>query len=66
MTGAVTSYMESWQSLHVPFATAKDLGLPDESTVSDAQRTQMPYVMLSGTWWAHVMIEHPKASTSKR
>ena len=66
MTGAVAAYMESWQLLHVPFATAKDLGLPDESDVSDARKAQMPYVMLSGSWAAHVMIEHPKASTSKR
>ena len=65
-TGAVTSRMEIWQSLHVPFATAKEMGLPDESTVTDAQRTQTPYVMASGTWWAHVMLEHPMPAASKR
>ena len=62
-TGAVTAQMNRWQSLHVPFATAVSMGLPDESTVSDLQRTQMPYVMASGTWWSHVMIEHPAGPT---
>lgn len=65
-SGAITSRMEIWQSLHVPFATATDMGLPNESTVTDAQRTQTPYVMASGTWWAHVMIEHPMPAASKR
>ena len=58
-TGAVTAPMERWQSLHVPFTTAASMGLPDESTVSELQRTRTPYVMASGTWWSHVMIEHP-------
>ena len=37
--------MKRWQSLHVPFATAASRGLPDDSTVSDLQRAQTPYVM---------------------
>jgi hypothetical protein len=32
--------------------SAADLTLPTES------KPNMPYVMASGTWWAHVMIEH--------
>jgi hypothetical protein len=51
-TNAVTSEIRSWQSLHLPFQTAVDLTLPTES------KRDMPYVMASGTWWAHVMIEH--------
>jgi hypothetical protein len=51
-TNAVTGEIRSWQSLHLPFQTAGDLTLPTESN------RDMPYVMASGTWWAHVMIEH--------
>jgi len=58
-TGTATPRLASWQSLHVPFATARAMGLPDISIISDAQRRLVPYVMASGTWWAHVMIEHP-------
>jgi hypothetical protein len=47
-----------WQSLHVPFATAAEMGLPDESTLSNDEKRRTPYVMASGTWWSHVMIEH--------
>jgi len=60
-TGAVTSEMEIWQSLHVPFATAEAMGLPDESTISAPERDRVPYVVSSGTWWAHVMIGHQTA-----
>ena len=58
-TGVATPRMDIWQSIHVPFATAKQLGFPDESTVSDTQVTEVPFVMASGTGWAHVMIKHP-------
>ena len=54
-----TGRLARWQSLHVPFATARAMGLPEESEISDAMRPLMPYVMASGTWWSHVMIEHP-------
>jgi hypothetical protein len=55
-TGAVTEAIEKWQSIHFPYRTAAELGLPvvEEGT--------MPFVMASGTWWAHVMIVH-KPST---
>jgi hypothetical protein len=46
--------IESWQSIHFPYKTAAEIGLPEEGTVP---RT-MPYVMASGTIWSHVMIEH--------
>ena len=58
-TGIATPQLDVWQSIHVPFATAKQLGFPDESTVSDTQVTEVPFVMASGTGWAHVMIKHP-------
>jgi hypothetical protein len=54
-TGAVTAAIEKWQSIHFPYRTAAELGLP-----IDPEGT-MPFVMASGTWWAHVMIVH-KAS----
>jgi tetratricopeptide (TPR) repeat protein len=57
-TGVATARLDRWQSLHIPFATAQAMGLPDESTISTADRGHVPYVMASGTWWSHVMIEH--------
>ena len=64
-TGAVTPRMQIWHALHVPFATAEAMGLPDESTVSIAERARTPYVVASGTWWSHVLIQHatPRVST---
>jgi len=49
--------IESWQSIHFPYRTAAEIGLPEEGTVPRA----FPYVMGSGTFWAHVMIEHEAA-----
>ena len=60
-TGEVTSQMRIWHALHVPFATAEAMGLPDESMVPIAERARTPYVVASGTWWAHVMIERPES-----
>jgi len=53
-TGAVATRMVIWQSLHVPFATAEEMGLPDELTLTEDQRARMAYVVSSGTWWSHV------------
>jgi len=64
-TGPVATYMKTWQTLQIPFATAKELRIPDESTVAEPQQIQMPYVMGSGAWSAHVMIEHPAPPASK-
>ena len=57
----VTAQIECWQSIHFPFRTAAELGVPDERDVSAAQQREMPYVMSSGKYWAHVMIRHPAA-----
>ena len=62
MLGPATAYtaatnsagpaIASWQSIHFPYRTAAEIGLPEEGTVSREQ----PYVMSSGTVWSHVMI----------
>jgi hypothetical protein len=44
--------IDKWQSVHFPFRTAAELGLPV------TPEGVMPYVMDSGTWWSHVMIVH--------
>jgi len=62
-TGAVTEQMAIWQSLHVPFVTAEAMGLPDESTVPAAYRGRGPYVVASGTWWSHVVIDSAARTT---
>jgi len=53
-TNTTDKEIESWQSVHFPYKTAAEIGLPEEGTVA---RT-MPYVMSSGTFWSHMMIEH--------
>jgi hypothetical protein len=58
-TGEITAEMQSWQSVHVPYATAEQLGVADMSTLSDAAQKWEPYSMAVGTYWAHIMIEHP-------
>ena len=53
-TNTTTDAIDRWQSLHILYATAADLGVAEESVGIE------PYAMASGTWWAHVMIlEHP-------
>lgn len=49
-----TDEMRRWQSLHIPRATAGDLGFVTEREGS------MPFVMASGRLWAHVMINTPE------
>jgi len=53
-TNSVGLEIESWQSIHFPYKTAAEIGLPEDGKVP---RT-FPYVMTSGTVWSHVMIEH--------
>jgi len=53
-TNATGNEIKSWQSIHFPYKTAAEIGLPEEGQVA---RTH-PYVMSSGTFWSHVMIEH--------
>jgi len=47
---AVSDRIDAWQSIHMPYRTAASMGLP---TREDGIH---PYVMASGTYWAHVMI----------
>ena len=60
-TNTVGPEIESWQSLHFPYKTAGEIGLPEEGQASPT----MPYVMASGTFWSHVMIEHKNALAQK-
>jgi len=50
-----------WESVHFPFRTAREVGFPEMSEVPEQLRKTVPYVMASGTYWAHVMIEHPSS-----
>ncbi len=61
-TNSVGPQIESWQSIHFPYKTATEIGLPEEGKVP---RT-FPYVMGSGTFWSHVMIEHEKGPSRDR
>ena len=58
-TNALTGEGRCWESVHFPFRTAREVGFPDMSEVPEDQRRTVPYVMASGTYWSHVMIEHP-------
>ena len=58
-TNTANAQIRCWQSIHFPFRTAREVGFPDMSEVPAALRTTVPYVMSSGKYWAHVMIEHP-------
>ena len=55
LTATTTLAIDKWQSIHVPFQTAAELGLPT------TREGVMPFVMASGTWWSHVMIVHTDA-----
>jgi hypothetical protein len=56
-TGAA---IRCWQSIHFPFRTAREIGLIEESQLPDTLHdADQPFVMASGTYWAHVMIVHP-------
>jgi hypothetical protein len=61
-TNFVGPEIESWQSIHFPYKTAAEIGLPEEGKVPRA----FPYVMGSGTFWSHVMIEHERAPSRDR
>jgi hypothetical protein len=62
VTNALTSEIRCWQSIHFPFRTAHEMGLMDESEIPASMRTTMPYVMSSGKYWSHVMIEHTQSA----
>jgi hypothetical protein len=53
-TGRVTKEIERWESIHVPYRTAAEMGLPNEEQGGSL------FVMSPGTYWAHVMIMHPQ------
>jgi len=62
-TNTAGDAIRSWQSIHFPYKTAQEIGLPVQGEVP---RT-IPYVMASGTYWSHVMIEHsPTEQTEAR
>lgn len=52
--------IDCWQSIHFPFKNAAEVGFPDMNDVPENQRSTTPYVMASGTYWSHVMIEHQR------
>jgi hypothetical protein len=56
--------IRSWQSIHLPYKTTPELGVIDQQTIPQNQRTTipMPYTMASGTYWSHVMIVHPEGA----
>lgn len=58
-SNTVGSEIKSWQSVHFPYKTAAEIGLPEEGQVPNT----MPYVMASGTFWSHVMIEHDEQTS---
>src|SRR5207249_4540386 len=58
-SNTITADVECWQSIHFPFRTAHEMGLPDESEIPDNLKVTIPYVMSSGKYWSHVMIQHP-------
>jgi len=59
-TNTISSEIDCWESIHFPFRTARQIGLPEMNDISADLRRRVPYVMSSGLYWAHVMIEHPK------
>lgn len=59
-TGRLDPEVECWQSVHFPFLTAAEIGLPDEAEVPEERRRDTPYVMAGGGYWSHVMIRHPR------
>ncbi len=61
---SVNKEIRCWQSIHFPFRTAHEMGLMDISELPIDMRSKMPYVMSSGRYWAHVMIEHPQGEAN--
>jgi len=57
-TNQVTADIECWQSIHFPFQTSREIGLPDEADIPEQLQRTIPYVMSSGKYWSHVMIRH--------
>lgn len=51
-TNTANADIKPWQTIQIPFATVASLGLPEKPEKG------MPWVMHSGMWMAHIMIEH--------
>lgn len=52
--GRVTNEIEQWESIHIPYRTGVEMGLPSEEQGGSF------FVMSPGTYWAHVMIMHSR------
>ncbi len=50
VTGQLGPSLDRWQSIHIPFATTETLG------IGTSEHGTEPFMMASGTWWAHVMV----------
>jgi hypothetical protein len=50
LRNTVSDTIDAWQSIHLPYRTAPSLAIPT------GENGTHPYVMASGTYWAHVMI----------
>jgi hypothetical protein len=58
-SGQAGPEIAKWQSIHLPFRTAEEMGLTEARELNQpALSGLMPFVMASGTWWSHVMIVH--------
>ena len=65
-TGHASPVMRFWQSIHMPYRTAGELGLLNDSDVPRGHQSTLPFVMSGGTWWSHVMITHDPATSAGR
>jgi hypothetical protein len=48
---SVSSAIKAWQMVIIPYTTGASLSLPEKPTEG------MPWVMSSGTWSSHIMVE---------
>ena len=53
-TRRASKEIERWESIHIPYRTAAEMGLPTEEQGGEL------FVMSPGTYWAHVMIMRPE------
>jgi hypothetical protein len=60
-TGEVDPAAEAWQAVHIPYASAAEMGAVDEDAIAEQRKKNTPYAMAAGTFWAHIMVEHAAA-----